>query len=513
MKPRFVLIAGLILFALIASACDSLSPARPPIPTIFTTPIAPTQIPIIKSVEPGRLAGRWQIVKYEFAPISAMDKSQADTWLNKSAEIKTGSVTFDGKTCAVSQFDLSNIDTSKYFLVEFKTDPTKIGIKEPRVIVAGTGCANTPFRNIMQLTDTSIVFFWDGVFFFLAPATTTQPVATAPAAAVPTSAPKRINFAAGAISASVPGSLVSNAVDRYVLRASAGQTLTANLDSAQSQAVLMISGADGVVLISDNVGTTYWTGRLPKTQDYFIDAKSIAFAPVNYTLQVTIPPLPTPGADAQPAPKRITFAPNTISATVQGSLTARGVDHYILGAQAGQTLSVSAVAPQVYLVIYGVDGNVLMSDHAGSSAFTGKLPTTQDYIVHVRSYSDAPSNYSLTVTIPPNPPPTPAFVVKRISFPPGGTTASVGGELPANGMHRWQLRAQAGQTMQVGVIPTQGQVLLIIFGADGNVLISDHAGATNWRGKLPTTQDYNIDVRAYGNAPATYNLVVTIPPK
>ena len=67
--------------------------------------------------------------------------------------------------------------------------------------------------------------------------------------------------------------------------------------------------------------------------------------------------------------------------------------------------------------------------------------------------------------------------------------------------------------MQVGVIPTQGQVLLIIFGADGNVLISDHAGATNWRGKLPTTQDYNIDVRAYGNAPATYNLVVTIPPK
>ena len=56
-------------------------------------------------------------------------------------------------------------------------------------------------------------------------------------------------------------------------------------------------------------------------------------------------------------------------------------------------------------------------------------------------------------------------------------------------------------------------VFLIIWGADGTVLISDHAGATTWSGAVPSKQDYFISVRAVGGAAATYTLKVTIPPK
>jgi hypothetical protein len=55
-------------------------------------------------------------------------------------------------------------------------------------------------------------------------------------------------------------------------------------------------------------------------------------------------------------------------------------------------------------------------------------------------------------------------------------------------------------------------VILIIFGKDGTVLISDHADASSWSGVLPSTQDYYIDVRAIDGTSANYVLTVTIPP-
>ena len=140
------------------------------------------------------------------------------------------------------------------------------------------------------------------------------------------------------------------------------------------------------------------------------------------------------------------------------------------------------------------------------------MPTTQDYLIDTRSIGNAAVSFTLTVTIPPlgeAPTPTP----KRISFPPGGTTATAQSTLGVNGMDRWVLRALAGQTMTVNTSTTQGQVILIIFGVqDGNVLISDHAGATSWTGVLPSTEDYYIDVRSVGSVAANYTLQVTIPP-
>jgi hypothetical protein len=54
-------------------------------------------------------------------------------------------------------------------------------------------------------------------------------------------------------------------------------------------------------------------------------------------------------------------------------------------------------------------------------------------------------------------------------------------------------------------------VILIFFGKDGDVLISDHAGATSWTGRLTKTQDYFIDVRAVGPGSARSALEVIIP--
>ncbi len=104
-------------------------------------------------------------------------------------------------------------------------------------------------------------------------------------------------------------------------------------------------------------------------------------------------------------------------------------------------------------------------------------------------------------------------MAKRIVFPLGATSVAVQGQVTANGIDRWVLAAQAGQTMTAQLTFSSGQAILVVFGADGNVLLSDHAGASTFTGTLPSTQDYFIDVRGNPNGTTSYTLSITIPPR
>jgi LysM repeat protein len=53
----------------------------------------------------------------------------------------------------------------------------------------------------------------------------------------------------------------------------------------------------------------------------------------------------------------------------------------------------------VQLAVYGVDGTVLQSDERGAAEFTGKLPSTQDYILVLHSTGGMKS-FDMQVTIP-----------------------------------------------------------------------------------------------------------------
>ena len=137
------------------------------------------------------------------------------------------------------------------------------------------------------------------------------------------------------------------------------------------------------------------------------------------------------------------------------------------------------------------------------------LPPTQVVVAP----PPAPTNTLAQPPQPTAPPPATPPQAKRIQFEPGGTSATVKGSIAPNAMERYVLRALAGQTMNVNATTSQGQVVLSVFGADGTVLITDHAGAMKWSGTLPSSQDYNIDVRSVGNAIADYSLEVVIPPR
>ena len=225
-----------------------------------------------------------------------------------------------------------------------------------------------------------------------------------PAPPTPEPAVQRIQFAPGAISAEIGGSLPGHVTAHYVLGAAAGQQLIVGLTDTGPgvNAILVIWGADGSILLTDHSGQTNYSGLLPLTQDYYIDVRSVTSSPVDYILDVTIPP---PSSSSEPFPRRIQFAPGGTSATVNGTLPGSSTVRHVLGAAAGQTMTVdltdSAPGVNAILIIWGVDGTVLISSHAGATHWSGILPLTEDYYIDIRSATGATIGYTLHVSIPP----------------------------------------------------------------------------------------------------------------
>ncbi len=359
------------------------TPSPVPTPIRTATPVVPLILtPIIG--DPGALAGKWQIFKYEFAPIAAMDKKQADTWLRKIAEIKPGAIVFDGKTCNVPLFRLATTNAETYFSTGYKTSAAKLGVTQEKISLIQTGCDGTPYQQVVQLQDKTLIFFWDGVFFFLLPP---EMVTDA----------KRVTFAAGSTSATVSGNLVKNGIDRFVLKAEAGQTLTVKVTSS-ANVLFSVSGANGDVLKSSGAAGSSWSGTLRATQDYTIALNTPDGNPASYSLQVTIPPPPT----SAPQAKRIVFGQGATDATMHGNLAAGQSEHLVLRAQAGQTMNVTLASEprdSVILIIWGADGNVLISDHATATKWSGKLPKTQDYYIDLRPIAGKAAEYTIFVTV------------------------------------------------------------------------------------------------------------------
>lgn len=293
---------------------------------------------------------------------------------------------------------------------------------------------------------------------------------------------KRIHFAPGATSAQVGGDLAAGSSIRYVLRALAGQLMELNLSAPQGIS-FTVTTASGRVLAPVTGGSTAFRGYLPRNGDYIIKITSGQKAG-SYSLFISIP-------------QRVVFQPGATSTTIDGVVGAQQSHEFILGAKAGQLMEIDVTpANSLQLIIYGVDGSVLRSGMGEGSSFRGEIPSSQDYIVTVRAGDQAVS-FSMNVIIP-----------QRISFKRGAVSATLESRVTTYNSQYYVLRALKGQDMRVNVTSAR-EVQLVIYGADGSVLMSGMGEAASFSGKLPTTQDYILVVRA-GARSAAYSLKVTI---
>ncbi len=206
----------------------------------------------------------------------------------------------------------------------------------------------------------------------------------------------------------------------------------------------------------------------------------------------------TANTTAAPSRTRIEFVPGTTSnPAAYQELGGGDSDEYILGALAGQELSVN-VAPYTFadsknfvLSISGIDGSMLVSEAAQVSLWSGTLPITQDYVIRVTNQGNA-AQYQLKVSLP-----------LQIHLAAGKTSTTLEGRLllGADG-NTYLLHAQAGQTMAVTTTSANNNACLTIAArmTDGSYipLLRLMEQSTTWGATLPTgteySQDYSISV-------------------
>ena len=315
------------------------------------------------------------------------------------------------------------------------------------------------------------------------------PAARVSAASVDLSAsgPIHILFAKNATSAEVTGTLAANSKVQYILRAFYGQLLEVSL-SASEGGTLSVTSLAGTTLsgVAGTGSSTSFRGYLPRTGNYLLTISAGSKA-ISYSMYVMIP-------------QRISFQWGTTSATLTGSLKAHESHNYILRAAKDQWMEIN-LTPDVaenrpQIIVYGVDGTVLQSGMGEAVSFKGLLPLSQDYFVTVRA-GEKDVAFSMNVIIP-----------RRLSFTSGTSTASFSSWLAAGQNQYYVLKGDKGQTLTVTATP--GTSLgLEIKGADGTTFNSGSIVGGAFNGKLPSSQDYFITVKA-GVKGITHQLVVSL---
>jgi hypothetical protein len=211
----------------------------------------------------------------------------------------------------------------------------------------------------------------------------TATAAAAGPVAPPPGEDQRIDFAPGADSATVQGTVAVGFNDRYVLRAAAGQTMTVTVDSPENLAIARVFGPEDAVQHPSDTGEL--TIRLPADGDYVVEVSTIrGVSDYTVTFRITDsppPPLPPPPVGTI---ERIEFAPGTNNASVTGAVVRGTSDGYVLRAEAGQTMIVhiDSVEGNAAFHVYAPDGATLAVEQ---QQLTIQLPASGDYVIEVVS--------------------------------------------------------------------------------------------------------------------------------
>jgi hypothetical protein len=266
---------------------------------------------------------------------------------------------------------------------------------------------------------------------------------------------------------------------------------------------ILIWGADGTPLKRWTNQEQGWQGKLPKTQDYYVQVVALDQA-VSYCLRVTVF-------------ARIQFARGATSATVTSPVqhcvpqAPEVVGGYALRALAGQTMRVTLNSPNhnTYLTLVGANGVALKYYDDWSTTWEGVLPSTQDYYLLPVSVG-ADARFTMNVWISPLGQAAPT----RIRFAPGAESGTVSGSLVPGSPARYVLWAARGQRMEIRIWPPPclpSPVIDVSVTGPGGYAWTQ-LGLDSAIDPLPVSGDYVITLALRSGSQCTgYTMEVTIP--
>src|ERR671927_737672 len=102
--------------------------------------------------------------------------------------------------------------------------------------------------------------------------------------------------------------------------------------------------------------------------------------------------------ETKPASRRVQFRRGSSSTTIQGKVSLVLPDTLIVGARAGQTMTVQLTAPSKSVKFMLMTYKTTQSLADNTRSWTGTLPETGDYIILIDG-DERGSTYSMTISI------------------------------------------------------------------------------------------------------------------
>lgn len=198
---------------------------------------------------------------------------------------------------------------------------------------------------------------------------------------------------------------------------------------------------------------------------------------------------------------RIVFLNGATTGVVSAPISAGQVQNYVLQAFQAQPMlvAVDSVDQDVTLSIKTQGGTSMLNAAARQTTWQGTLPQTEDYYLTVHAGATT-ENFTLTVTIP-----------SRIKFAEGAISAKTSGKTVGGYNVTYTVFAIKDQKMTVDLTNFSGDAALTIYGfTDGQPYLRSVAERTSFTFKLPSTQDYIIEVVPRAGSVVNYLMSIQI---
>jgi hypothetical protein len=222
-----------------------------------------------------------------------------------------------------------------------------------------------------------------------------------------------------------------------------------------------------------------------------------------FYVQIVVPGSTTP--TPVPTAERITFQAGQTSASRTFQFVPGQPKVYVLRAMVGQEMWIYLARPVSSLTVQAPNGAALTPVYAdgANTRWRFVLPTTGDY----RIVLQGSGSNTITVEIPaasPTPqPPT------RITFPPGGTSATVSMTLQPGQAKVYVLGASAGQQMFLYL--TSPVSRLMVYAPNGSVVYPTSIDVTQTQYTFYLTAGGDWRIELWGSGPN--GMTVVIPPR
>lgn len=225
-----------------------------------------------------------------------------------------------------------------------------------------------------------------------------------------------VQFASGESQTSIKDSIKGYETVDYVLGASAGQTMTVNMetDNLASYFNIIAPGETDVAFFIGSTSGNSYSGDLPESGDYKVRVYMMRSAArrdevANYSLSIAIDGSgASQSSSGEPTTRteNVKFASGTNGTVLAGTLGGGDAVNYLLGARNGQFLNVSLLdsGPDTHFNIFMPNGELLYESTKGGdngNTYRGQLYLDGDNTITVYSLGAAGSSspYQLDVSI------------------------------------------------------------------------------------------------------------------